>query len=74
MHVAHFLTRHAVCAHNKTPTVRTLPGFHDCACPQVDCMMPGMSGHEFCQQLRQSIPSTVLPVIMVCCVCASRVI
>uniref|UniRef100_A0A7S3VS63 histidine kinase n=1 Tax=Dunaliella tertiolecta TaxID=3047 RepID=A0A7S3VS63_DUNTE len=31
----------------------------------LDCMMPNMSGHEFCAQLRQHIPGTVLPVIMV---------
>ena len=31
----------------------------------LDCMMPHMSGHEFCRQLRTVIPSTVLPVIMV---------
>lgn len=28
-------------------------------------MMPGMSGHEFCCLLRETVPSTVLPIIMV---------
>uniref|UniRef100_A0A7S0WIH5 Guanylate cyclase n=1 Tax=Chlamydomonas leiostraca TaxID=1034604 RepID=A0A7S0WIH5_9CHLO len=31
----------------------------------LDCMMPNMSGHEFCSMLRQYIPGSVLPVIMV---------
>lgn len=31
----------------------------------LDCMMPVMSGHEFCVELRKTIPSTVVPVIMV---------
>ncbi|KXZ47741.1 hypothetical protein GPECTOR_33g623 [Gonium pectorale] len=31
----------------------------------LDCMMPNMSGHEFCATLRRVIPGNVLPVIMV---------
>eukprot|EP00198_Chlamydomonas_reinhardtii_P009452 XP_001698789.1 chlamyopsin-6 [Chlamydomonas reinhardtii] len=31
----------------------------------LDCMMPVMSGHEFCATLRKVIPGNVLPVIMV---------
>ncbi|KAJ9517318.1 hypothetical protein QJQ45_016688, partial [Haematococcus lacustris] len=31
----------------------------------LDCMMPVMSGHEFCATLRKVIPGSVLPVIMV---------
>jgi len=31
----------------------------------VDSMMPGMSGQELCSLLRRSLPSTVLPIIMV---------
>ncbi|GLC35005.1 Hexokinase-3 [Pleodorina starrii] len=31
----------------------------------LDCMMPNMSGHEFCATLRKVIPGNVLPVIMV---------
>ncbi|GIL82425.1 hypothetical protein Vretifemale_11416 [Volvox reticuliferus] len=31
----------------------------------LDCMMPNMSGHEFCATLRKVVPGNVLPVIMV---------
>ncbi|DBB18216.1 hypothetical protein WJX82_000391 [Trebouxia sp. C0006] len=31
----------------------------------LDCMMPGMSGHEFCTELRKTVPDAVVPVIMV---------
>ncbi len=31
----------------------------------LDCMMPGMSGHEFCQELRKTVPQSLVPVIMI---------
>ncbi|KAK9784695.1 hypothetical protein WJX73_001889, partial [Symbiochloris irregularis] len=31
----------------------------------LDCMMPGMSGHDFCRELRKTVPASVLPIIMV---------
>lgn len=31
----------------------------------LDCMMPGMSGHEFVAKLRTTVPRSVVPVIMV---------
>ncbi|KAK9789210.1 hypothetical protein WJX73_000342 [Symbiochloris irregularis] len=30
----------------------------------LDCMMPNMSGHEFCRELRKTVPDCVVPVIM----------
>ena len=31
----------------------------------LDCMMPGMSGHEFCRELRKTVPQSLVPVIMI---------
>ena len=31
----------------------------------LDCRMPGMSGHEFCKELRQTVPQSLVPIIMV---------
>ena len=31
----------------------------------LDCMMPGMSGHEFCHELRKTVPQSLVPVIMI---------
>lgn len=31
----------------------------------LDCRMPGMSGHEFCKELRQTVPQSLVPVIMI---------
>ncbi len=31
----------------------------------LDCMMPEMSGHEFCVELRKTVPDAVVPVIMI---------
>ncbi|KAK9819755.1 hypothetical protein WJX72_001989 [[Myrmecia] bisecta] len=30
----------------------------------LDCMMPNMSGHEMCKELRKTVPKLVVPVIM----------
>ena len=31
----------------------------------LDCMMPEMSGQEFCVELRKTVPDAVVPVIMI---------
>ena len=31
----------------------------------LDCMMPDMSGQEFCVELRKTVPDAVVPVIMI---------
>ncbi|KAK9826256.1 hypothetical protein WJX74_003071 [Apatococcus lobatus] len=31
----------------------------------LDCRMPGMSGNEFCKEVRQTVPQSLVPIIMV---------